>query len=769
MAVTDDGIVNMSSIIEGPDRGGLTRRPGAARPVRPDGRVRGEFSAARAYRRHAPSDHDPHARRRRPRPAAAAVRVGGELRGHRLLRGGERLVEPVEARARRRRLHRHARAGSTPRAAWPATACTSATCSGAAWRRPAPSPASASTPRPGRPSRASSFDGRLLRNPGWHAGVQDAATDRWLWCGDSCSTSANHWVHDERRGLATTRLASIVRCVSTHCRRDRLQAFVALRNVRVTLSDPSPPALGRAGRRRRRMVARPDRARPSARAMRPASAPSGSRSTARRALRRARLRLHPAGAVHGRRAPRRARHARARRRRSPAARRGRRRGRELVVGRAADPRRQHATARAGRWRWRAAPAGTRSPGASMRVTLPPGQAAPVARAVLAVCRAGGGPCRRETAAVGAGGRVALPPLPGPGRVRRPRGARGRGGQRRAGVAAGDAPLRRHAVPARPTCAPPTAGCAAMRRCGSLQRAPRPRRGSPGSGVGDRVVASALPLDGFAEGATPIEVRSVSGAGVTSTAVRTQVRIDRGVPSVAASGVPAGDAWTAAPVTVTLSARDDRSGVARIAWRAGDAAERVVPGAEATVSLADDGRHAVAYRAIDEAGNASPPGILLRPDRPDAARDGRVRGAGPGRSGTRARHRRRTRRRAWSRAGSSCAPRAARGARSTPSWPRAGSPRGSTTPHSTPDRTSCARVPSTRPATPRSAPPARTARPPRSRSRSAGRSCSPSRGRGGSSPPGCSTARRRWPTSRSCSSSACAGGRHGDGSAAGGRS
>ncbi len=42
---------------------------------------------------------------------------------------------------------------------------------------------------------------------------------------------------------------------------------------------------------------------------------------------------------------------------------------------------------------------------------------------------------------------------------------------------------------------------------------------------------------------------------------------------------------------------------------------VVPGAEATVSLADDGRHAVAYRAIDEAGNASrPASFSVRIDR-----------------------------------------------------------------------------------------------------------------------------------------------------------
>src|SRR5918993_1312201 len=105
----------------------------------------------------------------------------------------------------------------------------------AGWRFDAP---------PGTTITGIAFDGRLLRNPGWHAGLQDAATERWLWCGTECSTSANHWVHDEVRGLSTTRLAALVRCVSAYCRRDRLQAFVGLCNIRVTLDDPAPPALG---------------------------------------------------------------------------------------------------------------------------------------------------------------------------------------------------------------------------------------------------------------------------------------------------------------------------------------------------------------------------------------------------------------------------------------------------------------------------------------------------------------------------------------------
>ena len=154
------------------------------------------------------------------------------------------------------------------------------------------------------------FDARVLRNPGWQAGLQDAAADRWLWCGNACSTSVGHWVHDEVRGLSTSRLATLVRCVASYCRRERLRAFVGLRNVRVTLSDPAPPVARRrsrgvrrrlaprAGRGRRRRARRdrdPGRARRPRRPRRPRRHPP--------------LRLHPAGALLRRRAPRGVRHA----------------------------------------------------------------------------------------------------------------------------------------------------------------------------------------------------------------------------------------------------------------------------------------------------------------------------------------------------------------------------------------------------------------------------------------------------------------------------
>ena len=460
------------------------------------------------------------------------------------------------------------------------------------------------------------FDGRLLRNPGWQAGLQDAASGRWLWCGDACSTSAGHWVHDERRGLATTRLASLVRCVSAHCRRDRLQAFVGLRNVRVTLADPTPPALGPltgAGdgggwlRGRIALAAaatdatgiRGERVEVDGHAVHAASRtcdftrPVPCRSGALRAAVDTR---GLADGVHRLRA-------------GVADAGGTWTWAERVLRVDNTPPGEPVVSLEGGAGWSA------SRDRVVRlVASSGGRGAPIVRAVLGVCRAGGGACRRAAVAVGAGGRVAVPPLPGPGeygvRVALEDAAGNTGpasppltlrfddtvpGAPDLGAAdgwlRGDTPLRLAA-----TGAVPPSGIAGFR-------------------VGDRLLASSLPLTGFAEGTTPIEVRSVSGAGVSSTAVRTLVRIDRGAPSVAASGLPSGDGWSAAPVTAALRARDDRSGVARIAWRIGDAPEAGVAGSDGTVHLAADGRHTVTYRAIDAAGNASPPAsFAVRLDR-----------------------------------------------------------------------------------------------------------------------------------------------------------
>ena len=68
---------------------------------------------------------------------------------------------------------------------------------------------------------------------------------------------------------------------------------------------------------------------------------------------------------------------------------------------------------------------------------------------------------------------------------------------------------------------------------------------------DAIVATAIPLGDLPEGGTPVEVRTVSGAGVESTAVRTLLRLDRTAPVVTASGVPGGEGWSREPVVVGL--------------------------------------------------------------------------------------------------------------------------------------------------------------------------------------------------------------------------
>ena len=87
-----------------------------------------------------------------------------------------------------------------------------------------------------------------------------------------------------------------------------------------------------------------------------------------------------------------------------------------------------------------------------------------------------------------------------------------------------------------------------------------------------------------------------------------MRLDRSRPSIEASGVPAPDAWSRTPVRIGLRGRDQPglSGVASVRWAVDGGAEAAAGGDEAAFDIAADGRHAVAYRALDGAGNASPP-------------------------------------------------------------------------------------------------------------------------------------------------------------------
>ena len=455
------------------------------------------------------------------------------------------------------------------------------------------------------------FDARLLRNPGWEAGLRDAA-GRWLWCGDRCSTSVGQWVHDELRGLSTSRLETLVRCVAPHCRRERLRAFVGLRDVRVALDDPVAPSLGAiAGAgdgwlRGRIGVLADARDATGIRAER-VELDGGAVHAATRSCDFTRTVPCANGPLRASFDTRTWSDGAHRLRLGVSDAGGSWTWRERTVRVDNTPPPEAIVAVDGGAGWSAAAERT------LRVTLPAAQAAPVVRARLTICHAG--QCAAPVArTVGANGAVAVGALAGPGEYAIRVALEDAAGN--IGPAAPPVTLRfDDTVPGAPDL---SAADAWLRGDAPLPLAatgPAPPSGIAGFRVGDRLLGPSLSLDAFAEGTAPIEVRTISGAGVASTAVRTLVRIDRTAPTVGASGVPAGDGWVSAPVRVALRARDDRSGVARIAWQAGAGPESSAPGEDATVALGEDGRHEIRYRALDAAGNASAEGsFLVRVDR-----------------------------------------------------------------------------------------------------------------------------------------------------------
>ena len=122
---------------------------------------------------------------------------------------------------------------------------------------------------------------------------------------------------------------------------------------------------------------------------------------------------------------------------------------------------------------------------------------------------------------------------------------------------------------------------------------------------------------------------MSGAGLESTAVRTMLKLDRSAPTVAARSSRA-RAWSA-PVRSGCAAATSRGSRGCARWAGGSTAARAVaPGDEAAVEVGADGRHRIAYRATDAAGNGSAEQAVDGGRRPHAARDRGVRGARPGR-------------------------------------------------------------------------------------------------------------------------------------------
>ena len=120
-----------------------------------------------------------------------------------------------------------------------------------------------------------------------------------------------------------------------------------------------------------------------------------------------------------------------------------------------------------------------------------------------------------------------------------------------------------------------------------------------------------------EGVNLARIVAVSGSGLTSaSAGSTELRVDGTPPSVTLTA-PSG--WSAGPVAVTASARDDGSGMAAagpagaftaVAVDGGVAS--VSPGATATALVHDEGAHGVGAYASDAVGNFSAGGESSEP-------------------------------------------------------------------------------------------------------------------------------------------------------------
>jgi hypothetical protein len=457
------------------------------------------------------------------------------------------------------------------------------------------------------------FDVRMTANPGWDAGIHDATHDRWLWCGPECLSSFERWMHEELRGLATLRIEALLRCTAVRCRRDGRHGFVALRNARVYLDDPSAPRLD--GLRGTLAAAADAWLRGSQDVAFDAADNSG--------IRLGRIELD--GRVL---------HDDARScdftRPMPCS--------DGAVGAAFETAawadgehvlRLSAMDAGGNWTSvdrsvridNTAPAEPApvleggdgwSPSRERRLALalPDGQAAPLTRARVRACRAGA-PCEESAPELRAGPdrRAAVPVAasagPGEYAVRVAlEDAAGNVGPYAApvtlrfddthpgapDVSAADAWQAGGALPLAASGAPPLSGIRGYRvRIGGREA----------------IVATSVPLDELPEGGTPVEVSAVSGAGLEGTAVRTMLKLDRSRPATEAQGAPEG--WSRAPVRLELRGRDQPglSGVRSIAWKVDDGDESSADGDSAPVGVSEDGRHTVSYRAIDGAGNASP--------------------------------------------------------------------------------------------------------------------------------------------------------------------
>ncbi len=149
--------------------------------------------------------------------------------------------------------------------------------------------------------------------------------------------------------------------------------------------------------------------------------------------------------------------------------------------------------------------------------------------------------------------------------------------------------------------------------------------APGSAASVGGEKATFSLGELAEGTTTVTARAISGAGVAASELgRTEVGIDRSAPALvlapAAGEQPRREEWFPKPIELLAKATDQAalSGMTAapdaepvenggyVEYQVDDGPSQRVGGASASISLADDGIHAVSARAVDVAGNASAP-------------------------------------------------------------------------------------------------------------------------------------------------------------------
>ena len=508
---------------------------------------------------------------------------------------------------------------------------------------------------PGTTITGADFDVAHDEQPGLGRG-HPRRDERRAGCGAGAAAGARSTTGCTRScaGSRTQRVQALVRCAATRCRRDARHGFVAIRNVRVYLDDPSLPRLDGAARHRwSRPAGRGCAAPATSRSTRPTTAASGSggsSSTGASCTTDARgcdfTRAVPcSGATVGARLDTRtwADGEHVLRLAAQDA------GGNWSVGRPRRAGRQHARRPSRRRRSRAVTGWSPSRARTLVLPLPGGQAAPLTRARCKACRVGGA-CEESAPALRrrAGEPAAAVPVAafdGPGEYAVRVALEDAAGQRRPRSPRRDAALRRHA--------PGRARRLRRRRVAQRRRAParstrraqRPVSGIRGYrvriGGREAVVATSLPLDELPEGGTPVEVSAVSGAGLEGTAVRTTLSsIARARSRPPRARRTAGRARRCG----SRCAGATRPGCPACARSRGRSttATRSPPRASApTVEVAADGRHTVVLPRDRRRGQRRPSRARDRGQgRPHAARDGRVRGARSGRPAPRARRRRR---------------------------------------------------------------------------------------------------------------------------------